>query len=90
MDAIAFSAVDFPTGHCSSCERDVLTHTDFDGNGVETRLCVHCDTPLDAEMTKGSALSAYGYDVIEPSSGCGRPDCGNGRCGSSDPPASAS
>jgi hypothetical protein len=82
MDAVAFSNVEFATGHCSNCDRDVLTHSDFDDAGVESRLCVHCDTPVDVEITKGSALSAYGYDVVE-ASGCGRPDCGGGRCGGS-------
>jgi hypothetical protein len=82
MDAVGFSAVEFATGYCSSCERDVLTHSSFDDSGLEVRFCVHCDTPLDVEMTKGSALSAYGYDLIE-AEGCGRPDCGGGRCGRS-------
>lgn len=80
MDAVAFSSVEFPTGHCPGCDRDVLTHADFDAAGVETRLCVHCDMPIDVEITKGSALSAYGYDVIEPR-GCGSGGCGSGGCG---------
>jgi len=84
MDAVSFSSVEFATGHCSGCEREVLTHSDFDSAGAEQRLCVHCDAPIDAEMTKGSALSAYGYDVVEPkASACGTGGCGSGRCGRS-------
>jgi hypothetical protein len=80
MDAVGFSSVEFATGHCSTCGRDVLTHAAFDEAGIERRLCVHCDLPIEVEMTKGSALSAYGYDVIE-ERGCGSGGCGSGRCG---------
>ena len=80
MDAVAFSGVEFATGYCSACEREVLTHADFDDTGTERRLCLHCDTAIDVEMTKGSALSAYGYDVVEPR-GCSSGGCGSGRCG---------
>jgi hypothetical protein len=85
VDAVAFSSVEFATGYCPGCERDVLTHTDFDDVGVEIRLCVHCDTAIDVEMTKGSALSAFGYDIVEPSAkrsggGCSSGGCGSGGC----------
>jgi hypothetical protein len=82
VDAASFSGIEFATGYCFGCERDVLTHVDLDDAGVERRLCVHCDRSIDAEMTKGSALSAYGYDIVEPRA-CGSGGCGSGRCGRS-------
>ncbi|HZP40548.1 MAG TPA: hypothetical protein VFD84_03450 [Candidatus Binatia bacterium] len=83
--ALAHEA-DFPLAHCARCARDVLTHVRLDGEGREGRACVHCDAALDpAEIrwVDAAALDRAGYAVLgEPGGGCGRPGCGQGRCGS--------
>ena len=67
---------------CETCARDVLTHGDYDADGHERRLCVHCDglVAVERRAVRLGDLEAEGYSVIE-EQGCGRPDCGGGRCG---------
>ena len=35
---------------CTHCEKSVLTYVMLDESGVETRVCVHCDNPVDAAL----------------------------------------
>jgi hypothetical protein len=73
---------DFPVGYCARCARDVLTHVHLDADGDDQRLCLHCDATMDPEELRwiGEAeLLAIGYAPV-PQGGCGRPDCGQGRC----------
>jgi hypothetical protein len=75
--------VEFLLGWCAHCAREVLTAVTSAATKVEERACVHCDTTIVAPFSQvaGDDLAARGYGAIEDTSGCGRPDCGNGRCG---------
>ncbi len=44
--------------------------------------------PADVRWLPLAELEAAGYGFVLPEGGCGRPDCGNGRCGRSAPDAS--
>jgi hypothetical protein len=75
---------DFPIARCAPCGRDVLTHVDLDAGGAERRRCVHCDAELDPAEVRwvdADALAHAGYAIGVDGAGCGRPDCGQGRCG---------
>jgi hypothetical protein len=76
---------DFPVARCVPCAREVLTHLRIDDDGRERRCCVHCDAELDPDEVRWvgtSELDAAGYALLaDPADGCGRPDCGQGRCG---------
>jgi hypothetical protein len=76
---------EFPVSHCVPCGRDVLTHVHVDERGAEHRFCLHCDAEIDLAAVRWigePALEPLGYrlDGDEPL-GCGRPGCGQGRCG---------
>lgn len=72
--------LEFTFAWCAGCERDVLTHAHYDAEGTERRLCVHCDGDVANERTvQVGDLEAEGYAVFE-QQGCGKPDCGGGRC----------
>lgn len=75
----------FPIARCAPCGRDVLTHVLLDERGDERRRCVHCDAELDPAEVRWvleSELAARGYAVQgDQALGCGKPDCGMGRCG---------
>lgn len=74
----------FPVAHCARCKRDVLTHVHLDERGEERRLCLGCDAELDpaeVDWVQEDALETLGYEVSNVSEGCGRPGCGQGRCG---------
>jgi hypothetical protein len=76
------SGLEITFAWCEACGHDVLTHAHYDQDDAE-RLCVHCDGPVASERKVRLAdLEAEGYAVIE-QQGCGRPDCGGGRCGRS-------
>ncbi len=79
MDDLQFDDLEFPLGWCTPCGREVLTAVAEDGDG---RLCVHCDLPVDGALrqARGVDLAGSGYALHE-EQGCGRPDCGGGRCG---------
>ena len=83
MSAVEPSArtdLEFTLAWCPACERDVLTHAHFDADGPERRLCVHCDGDIENQRVLPiDDLEAQGYAVIE-LEGCGKPDCGGGRC----------
>ena len=76
---------DFPIARCAPCGRDVLTHVDLDADGEERRRCVHCDSdidPAEVRWVDAEALGHAGYTLEGAAgAGCGRPDCGQGRCG---------
>jgi len=82
MDARPFEQLDFALGWCAGCAREVLTHTDYGAEGAEQRRCVHCDHPVEAGVrrARGSELAEHGYGLVE-ASGCGKSNCGGGRCG---------
>lgn len=86
-----FTDADFLVGWCASCAREVLTWADYDADEVEARRCVHCETPVSAQLhsAKGSDLARHGYSVIEPKT-CGSGGCGSGRCGRPATPATPS
>jgi len=76
---------DFPVSHCARCARDVLTHVHLDEDGEERRLCLHCDAEIDPRELRwvpAPALEPLGYEIGSAAAeGCGRPGCGQGRCG---------
>ena len=79
MDDLEFDDLEFPLGWCKLCEREVLTAAGND----EARQCVHCDEPVTkVRHARGLDLAGSGYALHE-EQGCGRPDCGGGRCGRS-------
>lgn len=75
--------VEFLLAWCAPCAREVLTAVVGRGGAGGHRACVHCDGPVDDGLctVPGDELAARGYGVLEDTSGCGRPDCGGGRCG---------
>ena len=75
------SSVSLSMGLCPGCKRDVLTWLDYDDDGAERRLCVHCDATVETglRLVDESELSEKDYAFVQ-EQGCGRPDCGGGRC----------
>jgi hypothetical protein len=70
------------------CARDVLCHVDLDGGDREIIRCVECATVALAVEVRWVALGELervGYGYVLPEGGCGRPDCGGGRCGRAAP-----
>jgi hypothetical protein len=71
----------FPMAHCAECDKSVLTYVALDDDGVERRVCVHCDSPIsDGVSWVGPGdLEQSGYYFGPPpaenetgcSSGCG-------------------
>ena len=76
---------DFPISRCGRCGRDVLTHVHVDARGAERRLCLHCDAEIDpgeVRWVMEPELERLGYALkSDQAVGCGRPGCGQGRCG---------
>lgn len=84
MDETSFEDSEFLVGWCAICAREVLTFAAEDGPGS---WCVHCGEGVGgARAVSGEQLRTHGYDLAD-LSGCGRPDCGGGRCGRHDAPA---
>lgn len=84
----AATTVDFPVTHCAVCAREVLCYVDLDGAGEQRVRCVECDAAADPAAVRWLAVSELervGYGFVLPEGGCGRPDCGQGRCGRSAP-----
>jgi len=79
MSDADLAEVEFALGWCSQCAREVLTAA----GRADHRLCVHCDGPVAEARASvlGDELATRGYGAIEDTTGCGRPDCGGGRCG---------
>jgi len=75
----------FPVTRCGLCRRDVLTHVHLDAAGEERRLCLVCDAEVDPEEIRWvgeEELAGVGWELAAPpGAGCGRPGCGQGRCG---------
>lgn len=73
----------FPVSRCARCGRDVLLHLHVDERGEERRFCLHCDAeidPVEVRWVEEAALAPLGYGMIV-EGGCGKPGCGQGRCG---------
>ena len=86
--ASGHTGTEFPVAHCAVCEKDVLCHLDLDEDDQELMRCLDCSTPVDAPAVRWldiHAIEELGYGFVLPEGGCGRPDCGNGRCGRSSP-----
>jgi hypothetical protein len=82
------AAAEFPVTCCASCAREVLCYLDLDGDERQIICCVECATPADPAAVRWLTLAdleALGYGLVLPEAGCGRPDCGQGRCGRSAP-----
>jgi hypothetical protein len=76
----------FPIVRCAVCAREVLGYLDLDADDREVTRCLECATAADpAAVRLGDlhAIEAIGYGYVLPEGGCGRPDCGQGRCGKS-------
>lgn len=80
MDELQFDDLDFPLGWCEPCQREVLTAVQAES---DARQCVHCGGAIGDRLrqARGLDLASSGYALYE-EQGCGRPDCGGGRCGS--------
>jgi hypothetical protein len=75
---------DFPVADCAACGKVVLAHLWVDDAGDESHRCLHCDGALPAvRWVPEGELAELGYGMLAEDLGCGRPDCGRGRCGSS-------
>jgi len=74
-----------PVGHCGRCGREVLAVLAAGGAlDEERRACAHCEATLDPAALRWldeADLDAVGYAAYAEAEGCGRPDCGGGRCG---------
>jgi len=85
-------ATDFPVTHCPSCDTEVLCHLDLDERDTEILRCVECSAAIDAASVRWldlHDLEELGYGYVLPPGGCGRPGCGNGRCGRASPDGDA-
>ena len=81
MGDLRFEDSEFAVGWCAICDRDVLTFANDLDDGDLSLRCVHCEQRVGRlRVAIGEDLPQHGYGVIE-DSGCGRPDCGGGRCG---------
>jgi hypothetical protein len=79
-------AGDFPVADCGACSRVVLAHLWMADGGEESHRCIHCDAVLaDVRWVDEGELGEIGYAEITQDAGCGRPDCGRGRCGPPEP-----
>lgn len=67
--------------HCAQCAKSVLTYVALDDDGIERRVCVHCDTPTsDAVSWVGPGeLEQSGY-YFGPPPADGAAGCNSG-CG---------
>jgi hypothetical protein len=84
----ASSTSEFPVTRCAVCEKDVLCYLDLDDEGREVARCLDCSAAADRETLRWldlHALEELGYGFVLPEAGCGRPDCGKGRCGRASP-----
>ena len=80
MDDGPFEDLELPLAWCAPCGRKVLTAVA--GENGESRICVHCGVEISGvvRQVRGAELTESGYALYE-EQGCGRPDCGRGRCG---------
>jgi len=85
--ASAVAPAEFPIVRCATCARDVLGYRDLDEQDHEITRCLECATvaePAAIRFGDLPAIEAIGYGFVLPEAGCGRPDCGKGRCGRSE------
>ncbi len=78
--------VEFPIVHCVVCAADVLGYLDLDDAEREVTRCLTCATVAAPDAVRYGDLHAIeelGFGLVLPEAGCGRPDCGRGRCGRS-------
>ena len=83
---MASAPATFPIVPCATCAREVLGYVDLDGHDGEVTRCLVCATVADPAIVRFGdihAIEAIGYGFVLPEGGCGRPDCGQGRCGRS-------
>jgi hypothetical protein len=80
VDDLPVDDLTLPFAWCAPCGRDVLTGVA--GDDGQGRICVHCGAAISGAVrhVRGTELSESGYALYE-EAGCGRPDCGRGRCG---------
>jgi hypothetical protein len=81
------AGTEFPVARCRACAREVLCFVDLDDDERELLRCIECAMlapPADVRWCDLAELETLGYGHVLPEGGCGRPDCGNGRCGRSD------
>ncbi len=79
---------EFPVAHCALCDKDVLCYTDIDEHDRELMRCLDCSTlaePAALRWLDLHGIEDLGYGYVLPEGGCGRPGCGNGRCGRAAP-----
>jgi hypothetical protein len=84
---MASAPTEFPIVPCATCARDVLGYLDLDDDDREITRCLECATIADPSVIRWGdihAIEVIGYGFVLPEAGCGRPDCGRGRCGKSD------
>jgi hypothetical protein len=83
VDESLLADTHFPIGWCVRCARQVLTALSPLGTETDGRQCVHCDGSIATAtaMVSADELHRYGYGPRDEGEGCGRPDCGGGRCG---------
>lgn len=82
------AATEFPVVTCVLCAREVLCWIDLDERDDEVFHCVECDSVVDPAAVRWLDLHGVeelGYGYVVPEGGCGRPDCGKGRCGRAAP-----
>ena len=83
----AVDATEFPIVACAVCAREVLGYLDLDEDEREITRCLVCASVASAGAIRFGdlhAIEAIGYGYVLPEAGCGRPDCGKGRCGRSE------
>jgi hypothetical protein len=84
--ALEPAATEFPVAPCARCAKDVLCYFELGKHDAEVVRCVDCDTPAEATVVRWldlHRLEELGYGFVLPAGGCGRPGCGEGRCGRS-------
>jgi hypothetical protein len=82
------AAGEFPVASCTACDREVLCHLDLDAGGGEMLRCLECGGEIERACVRWldlAGIEELGYGFVLPDAGCGRPDCGGGRCGRSAP-----
>ncbi|MBP1689502.1 MAG: hypothetical protein H6Q34_75 [Deltaproteobacteria bacterium] len=85
--ASAADPTEFPIVDCAVCDRDVLGYLDLDEQEQQITRCLECATVAAAAAIRWGdlhAIEALGYGFVLPEGGCGRPDCGQDRCGKAD------
>ena len=85
--ASAATPTEFPIVRCAVCGAEKLGWLDLDEHDEEITRCLECSTVADAAAIRFGDLHAIeelGFGFVLPEGGCGRPDCGKGRCGRSD------